>query len=233
METDVFRTFFVAAGIFRGKLPALKTYDEFVSALEECVADSKNRTLTVREAINRLEEGSYALICLLFTIPFLQPISLGPISALGGLTFAVLGWQWAMAQRTPWVPDRLGNMHLSGKVWATLLAGFKKLLVKAKAFARPRLPYFVEGNRGDLFAGSLMIVGGVLISVPFPGIPFNNTFPALIIVFACIGWLEKDGLFTIIAAAWILVSLLYFGIVFAVIFFLGSKALNWLPEFLR
>ncbi|MFZ4683360.1 MAG: exopolysaccharide biosynthesis protein [Terrimicrobiaceae bacterium] len=211
----------------------MKTYEELIVSLEQCVEDAKGRKLTVRDTIDRLEEGSYAFLCLLFTIPFLQPISLGPISAIGGLTFAVLGWQWARAKPTPWIPKRLAAMHLSGSVWAGLLAGCKKLLLKGKRFARRRLPYFVEGKLGDLFAGVLMIVGGVLISVPFPGIPFNNTFPAMIIVFACIGWLEKDGLFTILAAAWILVSLLYFALIFSIFFFLGSKALNWLPEILR
>ena len=211
----------------------MKTYEELCAALEECVKDARERKLTVQEVVGRLEEGSYAFVCLLFTIPFLQPISLGPLSAIGGLTFAVLGWQWARARAVPWIPSRIGNMHLNGKMWERLLSGCQKILKTGKKFARPRLQYFVQGVRGDFFAGVLMIIGGVLISVPFPGIPFNNTFPALVIVFGCIGWLEKDGLFTILGVAWILVSLLYFALIFALVFFLGAKALSWLPEILR
>jgi len=211
----------------------LKTYEELCAALEQCVEDARERKLTVQEVVDRLAEGSYAFVCLLFTIPFLQPISLGPLSAIGGLTFAVLGWQWARGREVPWIPRRIGNMHLNGKIWASLLSGCQKILKTGKKFARPRLQYFVQGARGDFFAGVLMIIGGVLISVPFPGIPFNNTFPAMVIVFACIGWLEKDGLFTIFGAAWILVSLLYFALIFGLVFFLGAKALSWLPEFLR
>ena len=55
---------------------ALKTCEELIIALEQCVEDAKDRKLTVRDTIDRLEEGSYAFLCLLFTIPFLQPISL-------------------------------------------------------------------------------------------------------------------------------------------------------------
>ena len=189
--------------------------------------------LSVREVIDRLEEGSYAFLCLLLTIPFLQPISMGPISAIGGLTFAVLGWQWANARPTLWIPDRLGSMRVSGRAWVSLFAGCSRILRFGRKVTRPRLAWFVDGKRGDLIAGSLMIGGGVLISLPFPGIPFNNTFPAMVIVFACIGWLEKDGLFTIIGAAWIPISLLYFGLIVTTLVVLGSKALDWLQNILR
>lgn len=183
--------------------------------------------------MNRLEEGSYAFLCLLFTIPFLQPISLGPISAAGGLTFAILGWQWARGRKTPWIPDKLGNLKPGKKAWVGLLAGCQKILKLGGKFAKPRLSGLVAGARGDTIAGTLMIIGGVLISVPFPGIPLNNTFPALIIVFACIGWLEKDGLLTVLGMAMIFVSLAYFALVFGVIYFFGMQALGFLPEIFR
>jgi hypothetical protein len=211
----------------------LKTTQELSAALESCLLDAGEDHLTVRGAMDRLQEGSYAFLCLLFTIPFLQPISLGPLSAVGGMIFATLGWQWARGRRTPWIPDRVGNLKPGKKAWMGLLEGCRKILRFGSRFAKPRMSGLVLGARGDAIAGTLMILGGLLISIPFPGIPLNNTFPALIVVLACLGWLEKDGLLTVCAFGMIFVSLSYFALIFGVIYFFGTQALNFLPAIFR
>lgn len=203
------------------------------AALQGCADRARHGELTVREVLDELEEGSYVFICILFTLPFLQPISLGPISMIGGFTFAVLGWQWARSHPTPWLPDRVARLPLNGRAWAGLLSVCDKILTRMANWTKPRFPGLVNGSRGDLIAGVLVIIGGVLISAPFPGIPFNNTLPALIILFACVGRLERDGLMTIIAVGWIGASILYFSFLIALFLFAGKHVLDWIPSILR
>src|SRR5690349_9618160 len=60
-------------------------------------------------------------------------------------------------------------------------------------FARRRYVHLVSGPRGGRIVGSLMAVAGLLMAIPFFGIPFNDTLPALVIIAACIAELEDDG----------------------------------------
>jgi hypothetical protein len=150
---------------------------------------------------------------------------------IGGATFVMLGWQWARARPAPWLPRKITGFHLNGRLWAGLLDSCRGMLVFCKRFTRPRLQSWVQGARGDLITGSLVITGGLLISIPLPGMLFNNTLPACIILFAAIGWLEKDGFMIVCSAFAVLLSLAYFALIFWAVFALGHGALQWLPSF--
>jgi hypothetical protein len=60
-----------------------------------------------------------------------------------------------------------------------------------------------------------MLLAGLLIAIPFFGIPLNNLLPALAILFVCIGEIEQDGVMVFIAFGWLVVTVIYFVIIFA------------------
>ena len=59
-------------------------------------------------------------------------------------------------------------------------------------------------------------------------LPLNNFFPALMIFFAALAWIERDSLMIIISVAWGGVTILYFAVVAAAFWFFGAKALQFL-----
>lgn len=212
--------------------PETSRYSEMAAVLEACRAEAQERELTLGEVLDRFGEASYSFVCLLLALPFLQPISLGPLSTLGGLNFAALGWQLARGRQTPWVPERLRRAVLPPRVWSILLGVLLRLFRICHRFTRPRGQRWVSGRRGELVGGSLIALGGLLISIPLAGIPFNNLLPALVIVFVCIGELEGDGAMVWVALFWLVVSVAYLGFVAWALFFLGSEAFGWFGRFL-
>ena len=61
--------------------------------------------------------------------------------------------------------------------------------------------------------GFFILSGGLILAIPLANLPFNNTFPALMVFCAALAWLEEDGLWMVFSIVWCLVSLAYCGII--------------------
>jgi hypothetical protein len=195
--------------------------------LEDCARRASEGNLTVAEVLDGMEEASYAFLCLVFAVPFLWPLTLGPLSVVGGINLAALGWQLASGRREPWLPDRVRRLVLPEKVWRALIGGCLKLFTFCRRFTRPRGLAWVSGARGRRIGGSLICVGGLLMAIPFFALPLNNTLPALLILFVCIAELEQDAAMLLVALFWLVVTLAYFGAALWFIFALGMSAADW------
>lgn len=204
------------------------TYEELLKTLSDCEARSQRETLTLGQAFDCLKESTFSLICIILCLPFLQPISLGPLATIGGLTFAALGWQLARGRSTPWLPDKVRNTTPGPKTWERLLWVCTKVVSFCGRFSRPRLQTILRGERGDKIIGILIIIAGLLMAIPFFGIPFNNTLPALAIVAACIAELEDDGAFVLVSIVLTIVTIIYFCFIFYALFY----GLEWVFEYL-
>jgi len=204
------------------------TYNELIEALESCSKEAREEELTLGEAFDRLGEASYSLIGIVLCLPFLQPISLGPLSTVGGLTFAILGWQLARQHPTPWLPEKVRNSAPSAKVWERIISLLRGVVRFCGKFTKRRYTHLVTGARGDKIVGGLMAIAGLLMAIPFFGIPFNNTLPALVIIAACVAELEDDGAFIFVALALLAVTVAYFIFIFWAVFFVGEHALQFL-----
>jgi hypothetical protein len=86
------------------------------------------------------------------------------------------------------------------------------------------------GRRG---AGWLILVGGLLVALPFLVVPLQNSLPALVIFFACVGRLQRDGVMYLLALLSLVVTLIYFTVITWVIFFAAEQSWMWLRAFLR
>jgi hypothetical protein len=203
-------------------------YSELIEALEACSKEAREEELTLGEAFDRLGEASYSLIGIVLCLPFLQPISLGPLSTVGGLTFAVLGWQLARQQPVPWLPEAVRRSAPSAKIWERIIGLLRGVVRFCGRFTRNRYTHLVTGKRGDQIVGGLMAISGLLMAIPFFGIPFNNTLPALVIIAACVAELEDDGLFIFVALALLVATVAYFIFIFWAVFFVGGQALEFL-----
>jgi hypothetical protein len=86
------------------------------------------------------------------------------------------------------------------------------------------------GRRG---AGWLILLGGLLVALPFLVVPLQNSLPALIIFFACVGRLQRDGAMYLLALLSLVVTLVYFALVTWVIFFAAEQSWMWFRDILR
>lgn len=199
-------------------------------ALRYCIARAETDGIGLQEALARLGPASFCFVCLLLAIPFIQPLPLGPYTMASGLTFIAAGWQMSRGHASPSLPKAMRNVRIHGKGWLAALRFCQKLLAVARKFTRHRMPSLVSGAHGTRLVGRLIFIGGALLAIPVANLPFNNTLPALMIIFATIAWLEKDGLMIFISLFWGTLTLIYFAVVLTAILFFGEKFFAWLKS---
>lgn len=201
-------------------------YATLVKTLHQFADQSKERPLTLGEALDSLDEAGYAFIAIILVLPFLQPLPLGPITVLGGIAFAALGWQLIRGHESPILPDKLRAVQFSENTWRILVNVCLKILGLCRKFTKTRYVSLVNGKRGQKIGGFILLAGGGLMAIPFGVLPFNNMLPGLAILFFCIGELEEDGLMYFIAFFWLVVTVIYFTTFFVLLWFLGREALT-------
>ena len=200
-------------------------YDALVGTLHRFAEQSRERPLNLGEALDSLDEAAYAFIAIILALPFLQPVPLGPLTVIGGLAFATLGWQLLRGHESPMLPHKIRSVEFSEKTWRVLVAVCLKILGFCRKFTKPRHISLVSGRRGQKIGGFVLLAGGVLMAIPFGVLPFNNVLPALAILFYGIGELEEDGWMVYIAFFWLAVTVIYFTAFFVALWFFGREAL--------
>ncbi len=202
--------------------------DALIGLLTECVERAEHEPLSLGAVLDRLEQSSFGLVALILCLPFMQPFTLGPLSSLGGLVLASLGWQMMRGQEKPWLPQRIYQIQPGLKTWKTLLGVSKWLVKLLSKITRVRLTHWTDGRRGMRISGALIALGGVLLAIPMPFAPFNNTLPALAMLFGAIAILERDGLMILVSIFWQIATVIYFTLIFTLFFMFGSGAVDWI-----
>lgn len=202
-------------------------YATLVKTLHQFAEQSKTKPLTLGEALDSLDEAGYAFIALILVLPFLQPLPMGPITVIGGIAFATLGWQLFNRHESPVLPSNIRNIEFSERTWRVLVNVCLKVLGFCRKFTKQRYQGIVNGVKGQKIGGSILLAAGALMAIPFGVLPFNNLLPGLAILFYCIGELESDGLMFFIAIFWLIITVIYFTAFFVALWFFGQEALEF------
>lgn len=204
-----------------------------LDVLHEAATRATTERLTIAQFLDRLGPSSLGVICLFLSLPFLPPIAMGPLSIAGGLTFAALGWQMRRGEVTAQLPDRLTRIAPGPRSWRTLAYLLNGVVSVCRRFSRQRLVHWIDGHANHRRVGLLVVLGGLLMAIPFVGVPLNNTFPAFAIAFAVLAQLFRDGVLLIVSILFLKISVIYFAIVIWVVAWAGSEALaryaDWIP----
>ena len=207
----------------------MSSYDAIVAILRGFAERSKSQALTLGEAVDTLDEAAYAFISLILVLPFLQPVPLGPLTVLGGLTFTALGWQLWRGHESPVLPAKVRTVAMKEKNWRILITICLKIVGFCRKFTRVRYSALISGRRGQKIGGVVLISAGLLMAIPFGVLPLNNILPGLAILFYCFGQLEGDGVMVMVAFGWLAITSIYFGLFFFGLWYYGYSALlHWL-----
>ena len=86
-------------------------------------------------------------------------------------------------------------------------------LKKIETVSRPnRMGWLAADGAVGTLNSLALILGAVLLMMPFGLIPFSNTFPAVAILFLAIGLLQKDGISVLLGHVSNVVTIIYFGV---------------------
>lgn len=180
---------------------------------------------TLRHLLAPLGAEATTLACAMLALPFLSPVSLGPITTPVSVLIALLGWQLLRGTRSP-LPDRLMRVSVPQGVHRAMSAVLRRVHRWLHRISRPRLPQLVTGSRGRILCASGVIAGALLLAVPVPMLPLTNTFPALAILLFALGWLEQDGVLTLLGVASALFSAAIFAALGAAVVLFGWEAVQ-------
>lgn len=180
------------------------------ATLSETARTMAGEDVSVRELLARIGEQGMLVFSIFLIIPFLVPVSIPGVSTVFGLLITLIGFG-VMANRVPWLPERLMNRRVSTAHLVRAFEHGSRLVARLERFLHPRLSILTSGAAINRFNGFVLVVAGVLLMAPFGLVPFSNTLPGLAILFLAVGMLQKDGVFVLLGYLFVVATIVYFG----------------------
>ncbi len=162
--------------------------------LDDLLDGDEQQTLDFNALMQGLGRRAFGMLLLLATLPAFIPIPIGGV--LSGPLVVLLAAQLLIGLRRPWLP---GFIARRGPKRHTL-ARFERIvapwLLRLERVVRPRLAGVLDHRVASAVTGLLLLVLGLLLSLP---IPFTN-YPlgGMILLFA-LALLERDGALMLVA----------------------------------
>lgn len=180
--------------------------------LRSLVRSMPRTGITLSELIHRVGSDGLLILVALLTLVFLIPVSIPGVSTVFGAAILLIGIS-RLLRRDLWIPARLQHRVIGTRKLRPLLRKALSWLKKIETVSRPnRIGWLVADGAMDLFNSAALILGAVLLMMPFGLIPFSNTFPAVAILFLAIGLLQKDGVSVLLGHVSNLVTIVYFAV---------------------
>ena len=185
-----------------------------------------DENLTLSEIVDLLGKDGLLLFAALLTVIFLIPVSIPGFSTVFGVIIFFIGVSHLL-NRSLWLPVRVKSKTVSAeKFRASLNKGIKWFRLLEKISKPQRLSFLIYNKIANKINGLFILIGSLLLMLPFGLLPFSNTLPAISILFLSIGFLQKDGIIIILGHLSLIGSFIYFGLFFSTI----SIAFNHIIE---
>jgi len=149
--------------------------------------------LPLRELLAGLDHSAFGMLLFLATLPAFIPIPVG--GAVSGPLVALIGAQLAFGVHRPWLPDFLASRGPHRRSLAAFDRRISPWLVRLERLVRPRLTQLVMHRAAMAFTGMLLVLLGLLLSLPIP--LTNYLFAGLLLLFA-LALIERDGVLMLI-----------------------------------
>ena len=162
--------------------------------LDDLLDGDDQQTLDFKALMRGLGRRAFGMLLLMAVLPAFIPIPIG--GALSGPLVVLIAAQLLLGQRRPWLP---GFIATRGPKRQTL-ARFERIvapwLMRLERVVRPRLAAVLDHRLASIFTGLLLLLLGVLLSLP---IPFTNYLLGALILLFALALLERDGALMLVA----------------------------------
>ncbi|QBE62346.1 exopolysaccharide biosynthesis protein [Pseudoduganella lutea] len=168
--------------------------------------------ITLSELIHRVGDDGLLLLTALLTLVFLIPVSIPGVSTVFGAAILLIGLS-RLFQRELWIPARLKHKTIGTRKLRPVLRKALPWLQKIERVSRPnRISWLVAKGPVERMNDASLILGAVLLMMPFGMIPFSNTIPAVAVLFLAIGLLQRDGVCVLLGYISNVATIVYFGV---------------------
>jgi hypothetical protein len=160
--------------------------------LREVSSALSGETISLRQLLDLIGEEGMLLVCAVLTLPFLIPVSIPGVSTVFGLAI-VLFAVGITINRVPWLPRQILDRQLPAPALRQTFEKASGVVTRIEGVVRPRLGVVAGTPGARIVHGCGLLLGGLLLMVPFGFVPFSNTLPAIAILLLALGLLERDG----------------------------------------
>jgi hypothetical protein len=168
--------------------------------------------ITLSELIRSVGNDGLLILVALLTLVFLIPISIPGVSTVFGAAILLISIS-RLSGRELWIPSKLAHRVIGTRKLRPLLRKALSWLKKLERVSKPnRIQWLVAAGAVAFFNNAALILGAVLLMMPFGLIPFSNTFPAVAILFLAIGLLQRDGVCILLGHISNIVTIIYFSV---------------------
>lgn len=186
--------------------------DSLREKLQKIINNLPKDKLTLQEVRDQLGQEGMLLFIALLTIVFLIPVSIPGVSTIFGGTILLIGISLLLGWNL-WLPSKFLKKELPAD---KLKNGFNvglKWFTRLEKISKPHRQMWLINNKiSTIINGFSIILGAILLMMPFGLIPFSNTLPAIAILLFSIGILQKDGICILLGHFFNLASIVYFSI---------------------
>lgn len=156
-------------------------------------------------------DGLMLLVALL-SLVFLIPVSIPGVSTVFGLAILLISIS-RLFGRDLWMPKKVqGRVISTEKLLPAFDRAFKWLHRLEKISKPRRLQWMAADGLTGVINSCALILGAVLLMMPFGLIPFSNTIPAVALLCLAIGIVQRDGVCILLGHISNVLTIVYFSV---------------------
>ena len=157
--------------------------------LDTFILGDPDEQLRLRVILADLQQSAFGMFLFVAILPAFLPVP-GLAGGISGPLVTLIGVQMLIGLRKPWLPRFIGERGPRRRTMQRFVGRIAPWLRRLDKLLKPRLPVLVESPPARAFSGLLLVVLGILLSLP---IPFTNyAFGAMLLLFS-LALLERDG----------------------------------------
>ena len=189
--------------------------------LDGFAAGDPDEVLRLRELLAGLGRRAFGMLLLIATLPAFIPIPIG--GAISGPLVMLIGVQLLLGTRRPWLPRAIAERGPHRHALARFGRKVSPWLLRLEKLVRPRLPQLFRQRPAMMLTGLLLVLLGLLLSLPIP--LTNYLFGGLLLLFA-LALLERDGGLLLVAWGAGAIAIASFGVLSEKVAGLATQALG-------
>lgn len=164
-------------------------------------------SLRLRDLLSGLGRRAFGMMLFIATLPAFIPIPIG--GAISGPLVVLIGAQLLIGLREPWLPKFIGDRGPHRHALIKFDKIISPWLRRLEHLIKPRLTVVLDHRAAALFTGLLLLLLGLLLSLP---IPFTNYLFGGVLLLYALALLERDGALMLVAWALGIAEIGFFGV---------------------
>lgn len=162
--------------------------------LDALIDGDQQQTLDFNALLGGLGRRAFGMLLFVAALPAFIPIPIG--GALSGPLIVLIAAQLLIGLRRPWLPGFIARRGPKRQALARFERIVDPWLGRLEHLVRPRLTVILDHRLATAFTGALLLLLGVLLSLPIP--LTNYVFGGIVLLYA-LALLERDGALMLVA----------------------------------